>query len=150
MGAYEQGGYRPSPTVCCLPSNSRLAAGEHPPPSGPTRHQTMADVVRNWTEWYTKIKAAHKEHTDIGRQCVTLAVKLKPATTAKATGDWHGSPSAQSTAYNSAFKKGMGGASAADPIFIESCKLDVSGIPGASDKRSGPCFATILVGIVLV
>ena len=34
-----------------------------------------------------------------------------------------------------------------DPIFIESCKLDVSGIPGASDKRSWPCLDRILVGI---
>ena len=96
MGAYEQGGYRPSPTVSCLPSNTRLAVGEHPPPSTPSRHQTMDDVNHSWAVWYNKLKDAYTLQTaDIRRQQVTLAVQRKQTKDGKAIGDWQDTPSVQ-------------------------------------------------------
>ena len=133
MGAYEQGGYRPSPTVSCLPSNTRLAVGEHPPPSTPSRHQTMDDVNRIWAVWYNKLKDTYTLQTaDIRRQRVQLAVQRKQAKDNKATEDWQDTPSVQGTAYNSVFKKGLKGASAAAGAYG----------PDANDPDGPPIWHT--------
>ena len=133
MGAYEQGGYRPSPAVSCLPSNTRLAVGEHPPPSTPSHHQTMDDVNHSWAAWYVKLKDAYTLQTaDIRRQRVKLAVHRKQTKDGKAIEDWQGTLSVQGTAYNSAFKKGCKGASAAAGAYG----------PDANDPDGPPIWHT--------
>ena len=93
----------------------------------------MDDVNHSWAVWYNKIKDAYTLQTaDIRRQRVKLAVQRKQTKDGQAIGDWQDTPSVQGTAYNSAFKKGLKGASAAAGAYG----------PDANDPDGPPIWHT--------
>ena len=74
----------------------------------------MQDVETAWATWYSKLKATNQQQTrDIAHMQAELCVKRAKAKDGSATADWTDTPSKQSTAYDNAFRKGQGGASAA-------------------------------------
>ena len=96
------------------PPGPAPVTGRATPPWLPTRFQNNQDVATAWTAWYDKLKDAYRLQTrDITRLRAELCVKRASAKKETATTDWDDKPSKQGTAYDQAFHKGKGGASAA-------------------------------------
>jgi hypothetical protein len=112
MGAYEQAGYRPTPTISCMPQALRLPLDDQPPPSVPTRFQFIRKFDREWKQSYDRLQTTYRaKSTDIRRQRVELCVKRAKAKDTTVKEDRSDNPSKQYGVQN-AFRTYKGGASA--------------------------------------